>query len=64
MHRTQTPVFKGLNRVRAEGRSSSCEVLIKCIIVLEDLSVWDVYDQDFSPLMIYTSQLCLPNQQD
>ena len=64
MHRTQTPVFKGLNRVRAEGRSSSCEVLIKCIIVLEDLSVWDVYDQDFSLLMIYTSQLCLPNQQD
>ena len=44
------PVFKGLNRVRAEGRSSSCEVLRKCTIVLEDLSVWDVYDQDFSLL--------------
>ena len=33
-------------------------------MVLEDLSLWDVYDQDFSLLMIYTSQLCLPNQQD
>ena len=47
---TQDPdaSLQGLNRVRAEGRSSSCEVLRKCTVVLEDLSVWDVYDQDFS----------------